>query len=314
MRPDLQVAGNSALFWAEAYLVADGRTETTIQQANERCGVSAQLLCHQAILIAVTKDKHHTDDFVQMLSRIPDAAYKEEWLWGMAGTLYFVRLVRRWMPSCASALEAPTNLIQEAILANGTEWVCNGTRWLGAAHGDIGIVTQLVLTTPSVAPRLSPKLEQLLDLQMPNGNWPVTAIPPKSPPKPYVQFCHGAPGFVLSLRSLRPYFPQLRDKIDTAIRLGSELIWKEGILKKEPSLCHGTFGNALCLQPDQREHLLTHATPEYIAKARAADSTMFEKSDYGFHFALFTGYWPGAAWAWLVCESEEASLIGYNDV
>ncbi|KAI1840095.1 hypothetical protein JX266_013698 [Neoarthrinium moseri] len=311
--PRLEIASKSALHWAEAYSTADGRTEATIQQASQRCGISAQLISYQAVRAAVTKDMQVVDEFVQSVSVIPSRKHEDEWLWGMAGALYLIRVVRHWVPASAKALEEPTSLITEAVIANGPDWECNNHQWLGAAHGDIGIVTELVLTSPSVAPRLEKKLGQLLDLQTSDGNWAV--IPePKPHHKPYVQFCHGAPGFVLSLRSLRPHFPGLQDRIDRAINLGSELVWKEGVLRKEPSLCHGIFGNALALMPDQRDHLLAQATPDSVAKARAADPTMFEESNYGFHYALFTGYWPSAAWAWFSSTRQESSLIGYNDV
>ena len=60
-----------------------------------------------------------------------------------------------------------------------------------------------------------------------------------------VQWCHGAPGFAYSLQALRPYFPQLQGRIDVAVAEAQELVWKQGLLTKEPSLCHGIFGNAL---------------------------------------------------------------------
>jgi hypothetical protein len=51
-----------------------------------------------------------------------------------------------------------------------------------------------------------------------------------------------------------------------------------------------------------------------VTEARLKDPSHFEKANYGFDFSLFTGYWPGAAWTWLVGEKPGAGIIGYNDV
>ena len=53
------------------------------------------------------------------------------------------------------------------------------------------------------------------------------------------QWCHGAPGIVVSLASLAPDDHQLTELLVA----GGELTWKAGPLKKGASLCHGTAGN-----------------------------------------------------------------------
>jgi lantibiotic modifying enzyme len=54
-----------------------------------------------------------------------------------------------------------------------------------------------------------------------------------------VQWCHGAPGIVISLADL-PH----DDETDRLLRAGGELTWQAGPLRKGPGLCHGTAGNA----------------------------------------------------------------------
>ena len=49
-----------------------------------------------------------------------------------------------------------------------------------------------------------------------------------------VQWCHGAPGIVITLGDLMP--------LELAVA-GGELTWRAGPLKKGPGLCHGTAGN-----------------------------------------------------------------------
>lgn len=131
--------------------------------------------------------------------------------------------------------------VAEKIVSHGPDWVWRGKRYLGAAHGDAGILTQVLLTKPELAPEMKPVVEKLLALQQPDGNWTWGEREGK---KPLVQWCHGAPGIVLSLVAARKFYPELEARIDEAIKRGRELVFAQGMLKKMPCLCHGIFGNA----------------------------------------------------------------------
>jgi hypothetical protein len=139
-------------------------------------------------------------------------------------------------------------------------WIYNGRESLGPVHGNIGILTQIVLSDPSYASQLESKLAELLDLQEEDGNWP--AVPGRKAEA--IQFCNGAPGIVISLLAIQEYFPNLKDRMDIAITAARKLIWECGLLVKEPSVCHGIIGNALALEGDQREHFLACTTPEMV--------------------------------------------------
>jgi len=116
-------------------------------------------------------------------------------------------------------------------------WKWHGKAYLGAVHGAFGIITQIVLTNPDrYAPKVEAELAVLLSYQFEEGNFP-SSIPPGH--DRLVQVCHGAPGVISCLVSIRQYFPNLREKIDTAIRKGRQCIWDRGLLTKEPCLCHG---------------------------------------------------------------------------
>ena len=52
-----------------------------------------------------------------------------------------------------------------------------------------------------------------------------------------VQFCHGAPGFVICLAD----FPDA--SLDNLLLAGAETTWQAGPLRKGSNLCHGTGGN-----------------------------------------------------------------------
>lgn len=173
-------------------------------------------------------------------------------------------------------------------------------------HGDIGIITQIVLSDPSYAPKLEDKLLSLLKQQDTEGNWLV--IPERD--IAFVQFCHGAAGFVLSLVAIRPHFPNLHAQIDTAVDLGRKLIWEKGLLAKEPNICNGIMGNALALEREQRDHFLSFATPERVMQG-LGDGTF--EADWDPFGALWGE--AGRAWTWLeVMDGREGRCVVYTDL
>lgn len=243
-RPDLHIANQTALHWADAYLAGTRDAESMSLRAGVRCGITSELLVHQAVRASLTKDVLHVEEFLLNIPAVLAGRYDAEWFSGRAGTLYLLRMIRHWVPESAPLLRESTFLLRATIMAEGPDWKWRGKRSIGAGHGDIGTLTQVALSSPTDAEhqKLEEWLARLLDWQKENGNWPVNE---QRDPRAYVQFCHGAPGFVTSLRSLRPVFPNLQDRIDRALLKAGELIWKEGLLKKEPNLCHGAFGNSL---------------------------------------------------------------------
>jgi hypothetical protein len=252
--PDLQVLEHDAAFWAGQYLQGD-RGHLTINKGN--CGLACERLAFQAVRACVSKDLGHVVDFVSnipmLLGPYPSGQgdpFCSELIYGRAGVLYMLRMIRRWVPDCAIIIDSPANRVADFILETDDDgrgnWEWHGKRYFGAAHGEIGIVTQLVLTIPALASELEPRVEDLLDIQMNDGNWPSSARKLREgKPAKLVQWCHGCTGFVYSLQALRPHFPRLAPRIDNAIHKAQRLVWAHGLLIKEPSLCHGIFGNAL---------------------------------------------------------------------
>ncbi|MFL6700469.1 MAG: lanthionine synthetase C family protein [Vitreoscilla sp.] len=71
------------------------------------------------------------------------------------------------------------------------------------------------------------------------ASWPVQAEePPGTAQKWLMQFCHGAPGFVVCLAGLPG------TGLDTLLAEAGEATWAAGPLAKGSNLCHGTAGNA----------------------------------------------------------------------
>ncbi|KAL7920810.1 hypothetical protein ACQKWADRAFT_297362 [Trichoderma austrokoningii] len=243
--PDVQIAGHSLMHWTKQYLEGD-RGEVKISVV----GISSEKLARDALVACLSKDESDVEVFLSNMPDIldPDRFGSEFWE-GRAGTLYFLRLMRHFISQSAALLKGPIAQVSERILSDSIDqdergWMFHDLETTGAGHGTIGIITQLVVTTPALAPRLSTKLRAVLRLQT-NGNWPRN-IAPAGDDNPFLmQWCHGSPGFVISLKAIRPHFPELQEQIDAAIANAQEAIWQYGLIKKEPSLCHGILGNAL---------------------------------------------------------------------
>lgn len=169
------------------------------------------------------------------------------------------------------------------------------------------------MSDPSKAsdPTILASLDRCLKLQTSDGNWPASA---ESRHSHLVQFCHGAPGFVISLRAIQEYFdPELHERIEVACKLAESCIREKGLLSKEPSLCHGITGNALALPWAHRKHFMVYAVADVVAEGKETGLYVESEDPYG----LFTGE-AGRAWGWYVLltngDKGLRGMIGYTDV
>ena len=103
-----------------------------------------------------------------------------------------------------------------------------------------------------------------------------------------VQFCHGAPGFIIALKAIEPHLsfdPSLQDRVASACKRAQQCVVEKGLLTKQPNLCHGTSGNALALPTPWREHFLDFTTAEAMDKGLREGSYVPGDDAYG----LFCG-------------------------
>lgn len=251
--PDLKIQDQSLKQWAELYL--GGERDATQAVPYPLIGLVGETVCLLALRACLSDNKADCGKFLASFDAarqpIPEGE-EDEWdpelLQGRAGALYLLRLVRKWVPASKEKIdECISDMAERLMQANdygARSWRWKGRMYTGAVHGDIGNITQLVLSKPDLAPRVEVHLKRLLEMQFEDGGWPLHSNRDEEATT-MVQLCHGATGFVYSLQALRPYFPNLQDEIDAAIKKGQSCIWEKGLLKKEPSLCHGTFGNGL---------------------------------------------------------------------
>lgn len=259
LHPDLNIKGKTLRQWAEAYIAVD-RTDVTIKElVPANFGVSDETIAFPAVKACLSGSDEDVSEFLAVLTpfltervELKEGETREpfwqEMVFGAAGALYVLRAVRHWVPSSAAAINKVVDQFTDLLIQAKDDhpekiWTFASKKYTGAAHGEIGNITQIVLTTPSRAAQVQPQLQKLLSLQLENGNFPAEVGRVDGPE--YVQYCHGAGGFVFALQSLRPFYPELQEDIDKALKGLQSVIWEKGLLKKEPSLCHGILGNAL---------------------------------------------------------------------
>ncbi|KAL8770510.1 MAG: hypothetical protein Q9209_003766 [Squamulea sp. 1 TL-2023] len=313
--PALVVGGHHALSWCKAYMSpstrSHGRHEAEVTV--DKCGVINEELAGCAVLAALTDDQEYSSILVHHSTTVAQPHGSNEWLYGRAGFLYLLRMVRQWTSSAEiqEAMNACIKKVGDCIIQDGPPWRWHGKEYLGAVHGSVGIITQLTLSNPQYAahPKVTAALKDSLQYQDPGcGNFPSSV---ESGRDSLVQFCHGAPGFALSLPVIQQYFHAgIQATIEDSMTKARDCIWRRGLLTKEPNLCHGTTANALALNSPQREHFMAYTTAEMIAKGKEEGWYVEGSDSYG----LFCGE-AGRAWGWAVMDlGKDMGIIGYSDV
>jgi hypothetical protein len=143
-------------------------------------------------------------------------------------------------------------------------------------------------------------------------NWPVLADgPPPSGAPPRVQWCHGAPGVIISLAGLG----SRDDQYDGLLAAGGESVWRAGPIAANAGLCHGTAGNGFAFLA-----LLGRTGDErWLERARSfamhsLDQVLRWRAAEGRgRYTLFTGD-MGPALLAAACLEGEARFPGLNDL
>jgi hypothetical protein len=119
--------------------------------------------------------------------------------------------------------------------------------YLDAVHGFVGTAyvvsrgRQLLPATEWAAWQqvIATTVERSATREDGGANWRPWLIHPGSGPPPMLmQYCHGAPGFVICLADFPP-----GSALDALLLEAGEAIWRAGPLTKGANLCHGTGGN-----------------------------------------------------------------------
>jgi hypothetical protein len=179
-----------------------------------------------------------------------------ELMWGSPGTLLVALFLAhhtrdaRW-----SALFRATAHALSSELEWSPQHACHywtqdlrGQRgtFLGAVHGFAGVAAVIVRGRKLLAADEWHEWEQRIETSVArtatvvgeSANWRAHLLDEAAtPPAMRMQFCHGAPGFVICLAALPG------PALDHLLLAGGEATWQAGPLVKGANLCHGTGGN-----------------------------------------------------------------------
>jgi len=307
--PQLLLHGNPLTYWATKYFeLSDLRRQG--EPDWDHCGLADEYLCSLALRTVFTKsedDAHRLCRFIPIFTHPQSPPRSYEWLYGLSGLLYLLRFCQANLAGPPSCLRESIEKVSKCILDNSDKWAWHEKPYYGAVHGDIGIITQLVLSNvslPNLNKQLSHRLSSLLRRQLASGNFPTY---PTSSRDLLVQFCHGAPGVLVSFHSLRSHFPNLQSEISEAVERGERCVLERGLLRKTPCLCHGVYGNALAMN---QEDMMKMLRVVYARDIEWAESKENEDEKFG----LFTGL-AGRAWAMaMAATGKHGIVLGYNDV
>jgi hypothetical protein len=138
-------------------------------------------------------------------------------------------------------------------------------------------------------------IQRSATMEGPLANWRAWLYVPKGrSPQMLMQFCHGAPGFVVCLSDLPG------KALDELLIAGGEATWLAGPLRKGANLCHGTGGNGYAFLKLYRRT----QDKKWLERARAfamhaiaqteADARQYGQSRY----SLWTGDLGLAIYLW----------------
>jgi len=95
---------------------------------------------------------------------------------------------------------------------------------------------------PDVEEDIKKSVDYILQFEDHDGNYPPVPGEFRDDWNELVHWCHGAPGTVYLFA--KAYLVWKEEKyLQIVLRCG-ELVWKKGLLRKGPGICHGIAGNS----------------------------------------------------------------------
>lgn len=131
---------------ATAYL--DCGQDSILPVLDKRCGITNEYLSFHTVKASATRDISYVKKVLEVLTDLKTDPSFSEWFNGRAGALYLLRMIRTWAPGSAEVInEAIKPLIEHLLIQE--PWFWSGRQYYGPVHGEIGILTQIVLDDPS---------------------------------------------------------------------------------------------------------------------------------------------------------------------
>jgi Lanthionine synthetase C-like protein len=191
-------------------------------------------------------------------------------------------------------------------------------RYVGAGHGFAGNAFALLRAAewlddcPGLEARVLAATRDLAIVQEGIANWPVLADgSSRSGAPPRVQWCHGAPGVIISLAGQGGGDEQHGE----LLAAGGQFVWQVGPIAANAGLCHGTSGNGFAFLA-----LLERAGDEqWLGRARGfamhslGQVARWRAAEGRGRYTLFTGD-LGPALLAAACLDGDARFPGLTDL
>lgn len=190
-------------------------------------------------------------------------------------------------------------------------------RYIGPAHGFAGNVRALWaapewLDGPAdVEARAISATRAFAILDGELAGWPALDIGSRSGAPPRVQWCHGAPGMIISVARLGVS----DDAHGALLSAAGELVWRVGPISGNACLCHGTGGNGfafLALFARTGEERWLERARAFAMHALAQTERLRAATGRG-RYTLFTGD-LGAALLAAACLTLDPAFPGIDDL
>ncbi|KAL3268793.1 hypothetical protein HHI36_007889 [Cryptolaemus montrouzieri] len=207
---------------------------------------------HEQVKVIVDRILSMQDDVFNISSDLPN-----EYLYGRAGYLYAVLYINKNVHPPPFADDFIRKIIEMMLICGKNEakagkfkcplmYQWHDSYYLGAAHGLSGILYLMLqvkeyFTESELNTLVIPTIDYLSTLRFPSGNYPSSM---GRDVDRYVQWCHGAPGFVYLFSQAYKVFGDPK-YLQLALEAG-EIVWQRGLVRKGYSICHGVSGNGYC--------------------------------------------------------------------
>ncbi|KAI6660364.1 LanC-like protein 2 [Oopsacas minuta] len=180
---------------------------------------------------------------------------EDELLYGSAGYLYCLLLVRKLVPE-ANINDELVKKVSDVLVEHGIKLAQSlgpipplmysfaAKQYIGAAHGLAGVVYILLCSAELMGSNenmdnIISCLEYLQGVKYASGNFP-TQFGDTDDMR--LHWCHGAPGIAVLFCKAYSVTHNIK-YLKTAVQ-AARLVWDRGLIKKGISLCHGVAGNA----------------------------------------------------------------------
>ena len=230
-----------------AWLERDG----VIEPASYLMGETSILM----LTYSVRREPRVADRLAQLIASNADNKAREL-MWGAPGTLLAAQLLHahtgdgRWAELFRRSARTLWSQLEWSDEFACRYWTQDlyGTRstYIDAVHGFVGTALPLIRGRHLLDAAEWTAWQRCIDETVHRtatvdgdcANWRAWLVPPPGRTGAMLmQYCHGAPGFIVNLADTPS------DALDDLLLAGGEATWRAGPLAKGSNLCHGTGGN-----------------------------------------------------------------------